>query len=236
MVGPRDYTVGTRAALTHYSGGLCYFPGCPQPVLRHVEGEPRIIVEIAHIHAAEHNGPRYMEKMTVDERRHFSNLMLFCDPHHDLVDDRPDYYTATMLFRWKDQREAEPREALQRLREVTPAGLRKIVADGLEQHDIKMLQALDRLERKDRDAYVLMRSLVDELAEAYSLRRRQALDPDTVSSFRKAVKDLRGSGLDPDTVGTLSKAVRELRSLSSTLEAFSSAARTLRRRLPDSER
>jgi hypothetical protein len=87
------------------------------------------------------------------------------------------------------QREADPRQALQRLREVTPAGLRRIVAEGMEQRDAKMLGALQRLEGRDREAAILIRNLMDELTEAYSLQRR-TLDPDVVEDFGLAVRSL----------------------------------------------
>ncbi|HEU5155687.1 MAG TPA: hypothetical protein VFU43_01730 [Streptosporangiaceae bacterium] len=124
--------------------------------------------------------------MTDDQRRDFSNLILFCDPHHDFVDDHPSIYNVEMLHRWKDQREAKPEEALARLREVTPAGLRKIVVESLEEHDERLLSAIQRLETSDAQAAALMRNLLDELTEAYSLQRR-ALNPDLVSEFSSAV-------------------------------------------------
>ena len=177
MPGPRDYTRRTIMALAHYSGGLCYCPGCPEPVLREVSGEIHLIVEIAHIRGAYLGSARHDSSMSDDQRRDLPNLMLLCNPHHDEVDAKEEIYTLLILNRWKAQRESDPREALKRLREVSPSGLRKIVAEGLEQHDAKLLRALDRLETKDREAASLMRSLVDELAESYS-RQREALDPD----------------------------------------------------------
>jgi hypothetical protein len=192
--GPRDYTRSTVMALAYHSGGLCYWPGCPEPVLRHEDGEPCIIVEIAHIHAAFPGGARYDERMTDDQRRRFSNLMLFCDPHHHLVDGREQAYPAKTLRRWKAQREAEPRQALQRLREVTPDGLRKIVADGLKDHDGKLEQALYRLEDRDAEAAVLMRGLIDELAEAYTWQRRRMPDPYVLTEFTSAVGKLAKMG------------------------------------------
>jgi hypothetical protein len=181
--------------------------------LREVEHELRFIVEIAHIRAAEPGGARYDETMSDDERRHQSNLMLFCDPHHDIVDDKANVriYTTDMLLRWKAQREADPRQALQRLREVTPAGLRKIVAEGLTQHDARMLSTLERLKQRDGEAASLMRSLVDELTEAYSRQRRN---------------------IDPDTVMELGYAVRTPYGMRDLLDEFATAVTNLRRRPP----
>lgn len=154
MAGPREYTKPTLMALAHLSGGLCYYPGCPEEVLREVEGQFFGVAAIAHIKAAYPNGARYDSQMTNDERRDLKNLMLLCGPHHIMIDDlkQTDYYTAELLRRWKEQREADPREALSRLREVTPSGLRKIVADGLEQRDSQLFDALERLESNDHEA------------------------------------------------------------------------------------
>jgi predicted NBD/HSP70 family sugar kinase len=122
-------------------------------------------------------------------------------------------YTTEVLHRWKEQRESDPREALRRLREVTPIGLRNIVSDALENHDMQLLQALDRLSKSDREAASLLRSLVDELTEAYS-RLWQSLDPDLVYSLGKSVRELREIApvLDVFTVA-LNKNARTLRNL-----------------------
>jgi hypothetical protein len=174
--------------LAHYSGGHCYWPGCTESVIREVEGRVHITVEIAHIRAANRNGPRYDELMTDDQRSDFRNLMLLCDPHHDLVDDKKkeNFYTTEVLTRWKTQREANPREALNRLRDVTPSGLRKIVAEGLAQRDSNLLDALNRLENNDQEAAKLMRSLLDELTEAYSQLKGSMLNPDLIEQLGDA--------------------------------------------------
>jgi hypothetical protein len=192
MAGPRDYSRSTVMALSHHSGGLCYCPGCPEPVLRHVDGEPRLTVEIAHIRAAYPNGARYDEFMTDDQRRHFRNLILLCNPHHGMADDpkKADFYTVALLTRWKEQREADSRQALSRLREVTPSGLRKMVAEGLARRDSRILEALNRLEDKDQQAAALMRALLDELTEAYSQLNSAALNPHMVADFSEAASTL----------------------------------------------
>jgi hypothetical protein len=179
-------------ALAHLSGGLCYYPGCPEEVLREVEGKFFGVAAIAHIKAAYPNGARYDAQMTNDERRDLTNLMLLCGPHHIMVDDlkQTDYYTAELLIRWKEQREADPREALARLREVTPSGLRKIVADALAQRDSQLFDALERLESSDHEAATLMRILLDELTEAYSELNNTALNPHRIADLYEAANTL----------------------------------------------
>jgi hypothetical protein len=137
--------------------------------------------------------------MTDDERRAESNLILLCDEHHQLVDEQPQHYTAERLRRWKAQREADPRQALERLREVTPVSLKQLVAESLEEHDAKMLEVLDRLEHADHEAATLMRGLLDELTEAYSRL---------------------GRGVDSDAIVELGIASSRLERMQDTLDAF----------------
>jgi hypothetical protein len=39
MPGPSDYASETLEALARYSGGLCYYLGCPEPVVSEVNGD-----------------------------------------------------------------------------------------------------------------------------------------------------------------------------------------------------
>lgn len=221
MPGPRDYTRSTIMALAHHSQGFCYCPGCPEPVLRTVDGKTHLIVQIAHIRGAYPGSCRYDASMTDDQRRDLPNLLLLCDPHHQQVDSekKQKTFTCEVLERWKAQREAGPSAALKRLREVTPAGLRDIVADGLREHDDKLLGAIERLETSDRDAAILMRGLVDELAEAYS-RIRQGLPADVLEMFATAVRTMPSS----DAMEQFSIAVETLNRLQGTLNGFTEAA------------
>lgn len=94
-------------ALGYRSGGRCYWPGCPEKVFRDEAGEPYRTAAIAHIHGAYPRSARYKPEMTNDQRRSFSNLMLFCGPHHWIVDQDELKYPAERLRRWKARHEAE---------------------------------------------------------------------------------------------------------------------------------
>jgi hypothetical protein len=104
--GPRDYTAGTERALYAYAGTTCYFPDCSRPVIVFVNDEPVCDMEIAHICGAKPGSARYDPSMTDEERRHFSNLILLCKPHHKTVDSlHPDDYPAHLLRQWKTEHE-----------------------------------------------------------------------------------------------------------------------------------
>lgn len=105
--GPRDYAAATERALYAFSGTKCYFPNCSEPVIVFVGGEPVSNVHIAHIRGANPGAPRYDATMTNDQRRAFTNLLLLCKPHHEVVDKRhPDRYSVETLTEWKAERES----------------------------------------------------------------------------------------------------------------------------------
>lgn len=107
MSDARNYSAGARGALFSLSSGLCFFPGCPKPVIEVTEGDPLIAVEIAHIKGANRTSARYEEEMSDDERSHFDNLMLLCTPHHKLIDGpRREEFPADLLLTWKQEHEA----------------------------------------------------------------------------------------------------------------------------------
>jgi len=217
MVDPRSYTRTTVMALAHHSGGLCYSPGCPEPVLAEIADAMRFVAQIAHIRAATPDGPRYDPSMTNDERRDFPNLILLCKPHHDDVDNAANArtYTVDMLLRWKAQRESSPAQALRRLREVTPPVLARTVRTAVERHDARILELLNRLDGTDAAA---LRMLLDELTEAYSQVRR-GLDPETVDELSHAIAMLNRMEFR-GLVDEFSLAVGMLHQMGSTMRAF----------------
>lgn len=67
------------------SGNECAFPGCQA---RMFDNAGLMIGQICHIEAAEEGGPRFNPGQTNEQRRHVSNLMLMCYPHHVGTDDK----------------------------------------------------------------------------------------------------------------------------------------------------
>jgi hypothetical protein len=132
MPGPRDYSQSTRAALAVLSRGNCYFPGCPERLLRFVDGEPYINYQIAHIRDAR-PGSRYDASMSDDERRAFKNLILLCKPHHELVDKRhPERFSTDDLARWKAEKEGTSAQALSELGAVDADDLEQALREGAQ--------------------------------------------------------------------------------------------------------
>lgn len=92
----------TLRELYLYSGNICAFKNCRTYLL---DDDGNWIGEVAHIEAAEDNGPRANPKLTPDERRQASNLMLLCRNHHQIVDSSPEKYTVEELRNMKAEHE-----------------------------------------------------------------------------------------------------------------------------------
>jgi hypothetical protein len=214
----RSYSRATIQALTALSEGRCYFPGCLVPVLVFVQGVPRVNLEIAHIVAIEDNGPRADPQMPLVERNAFENLMLMCQPHHTTIDQDEETYTLDVLWAWKYEREGSGLEALDGLSGLTERRLEGMIGAALQQREIHLDQALERLERIDASA---ARWLTDLRSEVEALRQRPLVDTETVLALERAAYGLRR--LDKDTVEALESAVRGLRNLSGMTEALAAA-------------
>jgi hypothetical protein len=74
MSGGRNYSAGTPIALATLCNGTCYWPGCSEPVIVFVNNKPVNNLQIAHIHALESKGARYVEGMSDEELNSFDNF------------------------------------------------------------------------------------------------------------------------------------------------------------------
>jgi hypothetical protein len=185
---PRQYPQAVRAALVALCGGTCYWPGCAEPVIRFVDGDPVSNLQIAHIRAVEPGGARYMPGMTAAARKAFVNLILLCHPHHTIVDKRrPQDFPTETLERWKAEREKDHMTALSRLPEVTAEALQEAFAAALEERDQRLHEVLGRLEHSDAEAAQLLRSLIDEVAD---LRHSRYIDSGVAETFTTAAERL----------------------------------------------
>ncbi len=106
MSGARDYKPSDIKRLFAFSGNNCAEPKCPRKLIG--QDDITVVGKICHISAASKNGPRW-KKMTNDERRSFDNLILLCDEHHQIIDNKENEstYTEVVLKKWKEDHEAK---------------------------------------------------------------------------------------------------------------------------------
>lgn len=104
----KRHSAATGRALDLLSGGTCYYPECKEPVVRFVEGQPVVNVEVAHIHSASPQGPRSDQTMSNEDLSSFNNLILLCQIHHRAIDSpsTQSRYPASLLRSWKSERES----------------------------------------------------------------------------------------------------------------------------------
>lgn len=103
MPGPRDYLESDIKRLFAFSGNRCSKPGCSRPVI--AEDDVTVVGKICHIEAASEKGPRYNEDMSDDERRSYDNLILLCDEHHSIIDNKRNEhrFTKETILDWKNK-------------------------------------------------------------------------------------------------------------------------------------
>lgn len=108
-------------ALFALSGNQCAFPGC-QNLL--ISNKGHLVGQLAHIEAANKNGPRFNKNQSEDERRSFSNLILLCYEHHTEIDEFKDEYPVPRLKQIKKEHEDQFRQDPY---EVTESALNKAI-------------------------------------------------------------------------------------------------------------
>jgi len=125
----RQYKPSTVRRLDTLSGNECAYPNCTKKLI--VEDGISIISKICHIAAASKEGPRFDEKMTDDERRGFDNLILLCDEHHVIIDNKENEskYLISLLKKWKSDHEKKILELIssKNLLSKHPLALNKVI-------------------------------------------------------------------------------------------------------------
>lgn len=95
-------TLTTIKKLFLLSSNKCAFLSCNQ--LLYDEESDQLVGEICHIEAAEEGGERFNPKQTDEQRRHISNLILFCANHHK-VTNNVEIYSVDKLKKIKKEHE-----------------------------------------------------------------------------------------------------------------------------------
>jgi hypothetical protein len=226
MAGPRDYNRTTIFALARLGGGTCYWPDppCATPVMVLINGRPVRNVEIAHIRAANPNGPRFVANMSDKERADWANLILLCTPHHTMVDTiKPQDYSIGVLEQWKSNREGGSAAALSTLSGITEDRLQEIIVNSMQEATRELKAAVSRVALVDPDAAMLLHNAAE------------AINPDTADTLYSAARSLSQT-ISPEIAEELGWAARSLSDTvrSDNVEMLQDAANTLNQMsLPD---
>jgi len=85
-IGPRDYKVSEIKRHYALSGNECTEPKCFRKLI--VEDGHTIVAKICPIEATSKADSRFRQSMDNDERRSYDNLILLCDEHHQMIDNK----------------------------------------------------------------------------------------------------------------------------------------------------
>ncbi len=91
----------TQRMLFAASGGYCQNPGCSRELFINYPKERIHIAEMAHVFAANDDGPRANTALSKEERGAFENLILLCSLCHTIIDKAPGVYTDSLVLQWK---------------------------------------------------------------------------------------------------------------------------------------
>ncbi|MGE1081318.1 hypothetical protein ACQJ0O_03615 [Pseudomonas shirazensis] len=91
----------TQKRLFASSGNYCQNPACANELFIDAAGKSIHIAEMAHVFAANNNGPRARPELSKAERGSFENLVVLCANCHTMVDKAPKAYPDDMMLRWK---------------------------------------------------------------------------------------------------------------------------------------
>lgn len=217
----RYYKAGVREALFMLSRGRCYAPKCPQRVLRMVDDDPSVNIQIAHINGLNPGSARYDETVPVDKRNSFGNLLLLCQAHHGPVDDKSkeDKYPKKVLLGWKKDREGAFYQQLAGLDVLGVEDLEAMLVSAVTETKQEILHAIDQV-APTVSAHVVT-TLRKLMAETFD---QPYLDLDAVAMLADAAHSLRHL---PDSASMLSSAAHDLGHLQDSASMLDDAARRI---------
>jgi len=91
----------TKLRLFADSAGFCQHPSCQRSLFVETDSRNLHIAEMAHVFAANDNGPRAEVELTEEERGAYENLILLCPLCHTIIDKAPEDFPDILLVEWK---------------------------------------------------------------------------------------------------------------------------------------
>lgn len=103
--GKANPNTNTQRYLFASSGGYCQNPGCNDPLFVDVDTAKVSVAEMAHIFAAQDDGPRADPHLSEEMRGSYKNLILLCVKCHEIIDKKPDSFPDILITKWKEDHE-----------------------------------------------------------------------------------------------------------------------------------
>lgn len=93
----------TQRRLFSASAGYCQNPSCANVLFSETPEKTFHIAEMAHVIAAQDEGPRGASSLSKEERGKFENLILLCANCHTSIDKAPEHFTFEIVSGWKKE-------------------------------------------------------------------------------------------------------------------------------------
>lgn len=186
----RNYSESTKGALFALSV-TCYEPDCRQPTVKLFGDIPQKNADIAHIRALKADGPRYnppgYPTMTTLQRNAFTNLILLCKRHHQLIDNKANeaLYTVKLLHSWKASAEKDIRTKVDGLDNLTVELLNSMLQAAAKDANREVEFAIKQLGAASKEAAAIVASLFEALKSRY-------LDTEAINTLDAATHRLAG--------------------------------------------
>lgn|GEM_PF-2108983 len=167
MATNRNYTEATKSALFALSTN-CYYPECREPSVVLFGNNPHKNVQIAHICSISSQKPRY-RSMTRAQLNGFSNLILLCNYHHNIVDNKTneDKYPEKLLLQWKTKAEKDIRAKVTGLDRLTEDRLNQMLSDAAQYTKKEIMSAISELSKMSNSAAELLNTLFHRIEHHY---------------------------------------------------------------------
>ena len=181
MPGPRGYIPADIKRLFAFSGNQCSAPDCTRPMI--AEDGITVVGKICHIEAASEKGPRFNEEMDDEQRRDYDNLILLCDEHHSIIDNKKNVqkYNKEILLEWKENHVSKFRDTRISVSEEVVKESVKILFVANSEYYYNLVEEIKDLKEDIQDA----RTLEKRLKKAAKLEIKE-----------KALEDLKSSVLE----------------------------------------
>jgi len=199
MPGPRDYLESDIKRLFAYSGNECSEPRCNRPLI--AEDGITVVGKICHIEAASSKGPRYNEDMTDDERRSYDNLILLCDEHHSIIDNKKNEYKygKEAIADWKDKHikniGKSPIVVPDDVVKTALKTLKKSIAN-IEENTEEILERVKKIEGHGSKPYLADLNQIQKLVEDY----KKEVASDEESEFKELYEKIRHFSTNIDEI------------------------------------
>lgn len=117
----------TQQRLFASSGGYCQNPNCNAPLFRETGTEIIHVAELAHVFAANDDGPRAPGALSEAERGAYENLIVLCSSCHTEIDKAESDYPPELLHSWKSHHQVALRKVFGAKRCSSRLEARKVI-------------------------------------------------------------------------------------------------------------